>query len=102
MGGVWGCSFVPDAVLVECPCSEDISDTSQEPSPPKAFAVARCGSSHKPGVHMSPQLHGSDNGNQKGKLKACGKSPLSAEHLLGSVRSITSGCAVEEGLGDHK
>ncbi|XP_050006742.1 PHD finger protein 20 isoform X4 [Alexandromys fortis] len=61
----------------ECPCSEDISDTSQEPSPPKAFAVARCGSSHKPGVHMSPQLHGSDNGNQKGKLKACEEDNLS-------------------------
>lgn len=77
---VWwylGCSFVPDAVLVECPCSEDISDTSQEPSPPKTFAVTRCGSSHKPAVHMSPQLHGSDTGNHKGKLKACGKSSLS-------------------------
>ncbi|XP_041526274.1 PHD finger protein 20 isoform X2 [Microtus oregoni] len=61
----------------ECPCSEDISDTSQEPSPPKAFAVTRCGSSHKPGVHMSPQLHGSDNGNQKGKLKACEEDNLS-------------------------
>ncbi|XP_057636679.1 PHD finger protein 20 isoform X3 [Chionomys nivalis] len=61
----------------ECPCSEDISDTSQEPSPPKAFAVTRCGSSHKPGVHMSPQLHGSDNGNHKGKLKACEEDNLS-------------------------
>lgn len=66
-----------DAVLVECPCSEDISDTSQEPSPPKTFAVTRCGSSHKPGVHMSPQLHGSDNGNHKGKLKACEEDNLS-------------------------
>ncbi|XP_016068623.1 PREDICTED: PHD finger protein 20 isoform X2 [Miniopterus natalensis] len=53
----------------ECPCSEEISDTSQEPSPPKAFAVTRCGSSHKPGVHMSPQLHGSESGNHKGKGK---------------------------------
>ncbi|XP_027277123.1 PHD finger protein 20 isoform X3 [Cricetulus griseus] len=61
----------------ECPCSEDISDTSQEPSPPKAFAVTRCGSSHKPGVHMSPQLHVSDNGNHKGKLKACEEDNLS-------------------------
>ncbi|XP_050999588.1 PHD finger protein 20 isoform X1 [Acomys russatus] len=61
----------------ECPCSEDISDTSQEPSPPKTFAVSRCGSSHKPGVHMSPQLHGSDNGNHKGKLKACEEDNLS-------------------------
>ncbi|KAK7808975.1 hypothetical protein U0070_010122 [Myodes glareolus] len=61
----------------ECPCSEDISDTSQEPSPPKAFAVTRCGSSHKPGVHMSPQTHGSDNGNNKGKLKACEEDNLS-------------------------
>ncbi|XP_031229133.1 PHD finger protein 20, partial [Mastomys coucha] len=61
----------------ECPCSEDISDTSQEPSPPKTFAVTRCGSSHKPGVHMSPQLHGSDNGNHKGKLKACEEDNLS-------------------------
>ena len=96
------CSFVLDAVLVECPCSEDISDTSQEPSPPKAFAVTRCGSSHKPGVHMSPQTHGSDNGNNKGKLKACGKSPFSPEHLLESVWYITSGCGMEEGLSDHK
>ncbi|XP_053782086.1 PHD finger protein 20 isoform X3 [Desmodus rotundus] len=54
----------------ECPCSEEISDTSQEPSPPKAFAVTRCGSSHKPGVHMSPQLHGPESGNRKGKVKA--------------------------------
>ncbi|XP_052040055.1 PHD finger protein 20 isoform X2 [Apodemus sylvaticus] len=61
----------------ECPCSEDISDTSQEPSPPKTFAVTRCGSSHKPGVHMSPQLHGLDNGNHKGKLKACEEDNLS-------------------------
>ncbi|XP_059117739.1 PHD finger protein 20 isoform X1 [Peromyscus eremicus] len=61
----------------ECPCSEDISDTSQEPSPPKAFAVTKCGSSHKPGVHMSPQLHGSDNGNHKGKLKTCEEENLS-------------------------
>ena len=61
----------------ECPCSEDISDTSQEPSPPKTFAVTRCGSSHKPGVHMSPQLHGSDNGNHKGKLKTCEEDNLS-------------------------
>ncbi|XP_066869762.1 PHD finger protein 20 isoform X5 [Kogia breviceps] len=53
----------------ECPCSEEISDASQEPSPPKAFAVTRCGSSHKPGVHMSPQLHGSESGNHKGKVK---------------------------------
>lgn len=61
----------------ECPCSEDISDTSQEPSPPKTFAVTRCGSSHKPAVHMSPQLHGSDTGNHKGKLKACEEDNLS-------------------------
>lgn len=61
----------------ECPCSEDISDTSQEPSPPKAFAVTKCGSSHKPGVHLSPQLHGSDNGNLKGKLKTCEEENLS-------------------------
>ncbi|XP_036177586.1 PHD finger protein 20 isoform X4 [Myotis myotis] len=52
----------------ECPCSEEISDTCQEPSPPKTFAVTRCGSSHKPGVHMSPQLHGSESGNNKGKV----------------------------------
>ncbi|XP_063104504.1 PHD finger protein 20 isoform X2 [Cavia porcellus] len=61
----------------ECPCSEDISDTSQEPSPPKAFAVTRCGSSHKPVVHMSPQLHGSESGNHKGKLKASEEDNLS-------------------------
>ncbi|KAM5176927.1 PHD finger protein 20 isoform 1-T1 [Callospermophilus lateralis] len=61
----------------ECPCSEEISDTSQEPSPPKAFAVTRCGSSHKPGVHMSPQLHGSESGNHKGKLKAAEEENLS-------------------------
>ncbi|XP_040131918.1 PHD finger protein 20 isoform X3 [Ictidomys tridecemlineatus] len=61
----------------ECPCSEEISDTSQEPSPPKAFAVTRCGSSHKPGVHMSPQLHGSESGNHKGKLKAVEEENLS-------------------------
>lgn len=61
----------------ECPCSEDISDTSQEPSPPKTFAVTRCGSSHKSGVHWSPQLHGSDNGNHKGKLKTCEEDNLS-------------------------
>ncbi|XP_025732213.1 PHD finger protein 20 isoform X2 [Callorhinus ursinus] len=59
----------------ECPCSEEISDTSQEPSPPKAFAVTRCGSSHKPGVHMSPQLHGSESGNHKGKVKVSGQRP---------------------------
>jgi hypothetical protein len=76
---------VSDAILVECPCSEDISDTSQEPSPPKTFAVTRCGSSHKPGVHMSPQLHGSDNGNHKGKLKTCGKSSFSNDGLLESI-----------------
>ncbi|XP_073930763.1 PHD finger protein 20 isoform X3 [Castor canadensis] len=61
----------------ECPCSEEISDTSQEPSPPKAFAVTRCGSSHKPGIHMSPQLHGSESGNHKGKLKASEEDNLS-------------------------
>ncbi|XP_012493127.1 PREDICTED: PHD finger protein 20 [Propithecus coquereli] len=61
----------------ECPCSEEISDTSQEPSPPKAFAVTRCGSSHKPGVHMSPQLHGSESGNHKGKVKASEEDNLS-------------------------
>ncbi|XP_024895759.1 PHD finger protein 20 isoform X3 [Pteropus alecto] len=59
----------------ECPCSEEISDASQEPSPPKAFAVTRCGSSHKPGVHMSPQLHGSESGNHKGKVKVSGQRP---------------------------
>ncbi|XP_040837474.1 PHD finger protein 20 isoform X1 [Ochotona curzoniae] len=57
-------------VKPECPCSEEVSDTSRDPSPPKAFAVTRCGSSHKPGVHMSPQLHGSESGNHKGKVKA--------------------------------
>uniref|UniRef100_A0A8C8YG41 PHD finger protein 20 n=1 Tax=Prolemur simus TaxID=1328070 RepID=A0A8C8YG41_PROSS len=61
----------------ECPCSEEISDTSQEPSPPKAFAVTRCGSSHKAGVHMSPQLHGSESGNHKGKVKASEEDNLS-------------------------
>ncbi|XP_035158654.3 PHD finger protein 20 isoform X6 [Callithrix jacchus] len=61
----------------ECPCSEEISDTSQEPSPPKAFAVTRCGSSHKPGVHMSPQLHGPESGHQKGKAKALEEDNLS-------------------------
>ncbi|KAM8775235.1 PHD finger protein 20 isoform 2-T3 [Rhynchonycteris naso] len=59
----------------ECPCSEEISDTSQEPSPPKAFAVTKCGSSHKPGVHMSPQLPGSESGNHKGKVKVSGQRP---------------------------
>ncbi|XP_013369525.1 PREDICTED: PHD finger protein 20 isoform X2 [Chinchilla lanigera] len=62
---------------LECPCSEEISDTSQEPSPPKTFAVTRCGSSHKPVVHMSPQLHGSESGNHKGKLKASEEDNLS-------------------------
>ncbi|XP_008838987.1 PHD finger protein 20 isoform X1 [Nannospalax galili] len=61
----------------DCPCSDEISDTSQELSPPKAFAVTRCGSSHKPGAHMSPQLHGSDSGNHKGKLKASEEDNLS-------------------------
>ncbi|XP_054323711.1 PHD finger protein 20 isoform X3 [Pongo pygmaeus] len=61
----------------ECPCSEEISDTSQEPSPPKAFAVTRCGSSHKPGVHMSPQLHGPESGHHKGKVKALEEDNLS-------------------------
>ncbi|XP_048956421.1 PHD finger protein 20 isoform X3 [Canis lupus baileyi] len=61
----------------ECPCSEEISDTSQEPSPPKAFAVNRCGSSHKSGVHMSPQLHGSESGNHKGKVKVSEEDNLS-------------------------
>ncbi|XP_036085346.1 PHD finger protein 20 isoform X4 [Rousettus aegyptiacus] len=59
----------------ECPCSEEISDASQEPSPPKAFAVTRCGSSHKPGVRMTPQLHGSESGNHKGKVKVSGQRP---------------------------
>uniref|UniRef100_A0A9L0T765 PHD finger protein 20 n=1 Tax=Equus caballus TaxID=9796 RepID=A0A9L0T765_HORSE len=62
---------------LECPCSEEISDTSQEPSPPKAFVVTRCGSSHKPGVHMSPQLHGSESGNHKGKVKVSEEDNLS-------------------------
>ncbi|XP_036680223.1 PHD finger protein 20 isoform X3 [Balaenoptera musculus] len=61
----------------ECPCNEEISDASQEPSPPKAFAVTRCGSSHKPGVHMSPQLHGSESGNHKGKVKMSEEDNLS-------------------------
>ncbi|XP_040303116.1 PHD finger protein 20 isoform X3 [Herpailurus yagouaroundi] len=61
----------------KCPCSEEISDTSQEPSPPKAFAVTRCGSSHKPGVHMSPQLHSSESGNHKGKVKVTEEDNLS-------------------------
>ncbi|XP_045837180.1 PHD finger protein 20 [Meles meles] len=61
----------------ECPCSEEISDTSQEPSPPKAFAVTRCGSSNKPGVHMSPQLQGSESGNHKGKVKVSEEDNLS-------------------------
>lgn len=61
----------------ECPCSEEVSDTSQEPSPPKAFAVNRCGSSHKSGVHMSPQLHGSESGNHKGKVKVSEEDNLS-------------------------
>uniref|UniRef100_A0A8C7B7X4 PHD finger protein 20 n=1 Tax=Neovison vison TaxID=452646 RepID=A0A8C7B7X4_NEOVI len=60
-----------------CPCNEEISDTSQEPSPPKAFAVTRCGSSNKPGVHMSPQLHGSESGNHKGKVKVSEEDNLS-------------------------
>ncbi|XP_062060114.1 PHD finger protein 20 [Lepus europaeus] len=64
-------------VKPECPCNEEISDTSQDPSPPKAFAVTRCGSSHKPGVHMSPQLHGSESGNHKGKVKASEEDNLS-------------------------
>ncbi|XP_014441631.1 PHD finger protein 20 isoform X2 [Tupaia chinensis] len=61
----------------ECPCNEEISDTSQEPSPPKAFAVTRCGSSHKPGAHMSPQLHGSESGHHKGKVKVSEEDNLS-------------------------
>nr|XP_010589952.1 PHD finger protein 20 isoform X2 [Loxodonta africana] len=71
----------------ECPCSEEISDTSQEPSPPKAFAVTKCGTSHKPGVHMSPQLHGSESGNHKGKVKVPEEDNLSessSESLLWS------------------
>uniref|UniRef100_G3TYW5 PHD finger protein 20 n=1 Tax=Loxodonta africana TaxID=9785 RepID=G3TYW5_LOXAF len=73
--------------LPECPCSEEISDTSQEPSPPKAFAVTKCGTSHKPGVHMSPQLHGSESGNHKGKVKVPEEDNLSessSESLLWS------------------
>ncbi|XP_055292592.1 PHD finger protein 20 isoform X4 [Moschus berezovskii] len=61
----------------ECPCSEEVSDTSQEPSPPKAFAVTKCGSSHKPGVHMSPQIQGSESGNHKGKVKVSEEDNLS-------------------------
>ncbi|XP_007932813.1 PHD finger protein 20 [Orycteropus afer afer] len=61
----------------ECPCNEEVSDTSQEPSPPKAFAVTRCGTSHKPGVHMSPQLHGLESGNHKGKVKVSEEDNLS-------------------------
>ncbi|XP_048205071.1 PHD finger protein 20 isoform X2 [Perognathus longimembris pacificus] len=61
----------------KCPCSEEVSDASQDPSPPKAFTVTKSGSSHKSGVHMSPQLHGSDSGNHKGKLKASEEDNLS-------------------------
>ncbi|KAB0352717.1 hypothetical protein FD754_017574, partial [Muntiacus muntjak] len=61
----------------KCPCSEEVSDTSQEPSPPKAFAVTKCGSSHKPGVHMSPQIQGSESGNHKGKVKVSEEDNLS-------------------------
>ncbi|XP_075419809.1 PHD finger protein 20 isoform X2 [Tenrec ecaudatus] len=61
----------------ECPCSEEVSDTSQEPSPPKAFAGTRCGTSHKPAAHMSPQLHGSESGNHKGKVKVSEEDNLS-------------------------
>ncbi|KAM4841863.1 PHD finger protein 20 isoform 2-T2 [Thomomys bottae] len=71
----------------ECPCSEEVSDTSQDPSPPKAFSVTKCGSSHKSGVHMSPQLHGSESGNHKGKLKTSEEDNLSessSESLLWS------------------
>ncbi|XP_058142973.1 PHD finger protein 20 isoform X6 [Dasypus novemcinctus] len=64
-------------VKPECPCSEEISDTSQEPSPPKAFAVTRCGSSHKLGAHMSPQLHSSESGNHKKKVKVSEEDNLS-------------------------
>ncbi|XP_037668408.1 PHD finger protein 20 isoform X2 [Choloepus didactylus] len=64
-------------VKPECPCSEEVSDTSQEPSPPKAFAVTRCGSSHKLGAHMSPQLHGSESGNHKKKVKISEEDNLS-------------------------
>ncbi|XP_040103350.1 PHD finger protein 20 isoform X2 [Oryx dammah] len=61
----------------ECPCSEEVSDTSQEPSPPKTFAVTKCGSSHKPGVHMSPQIQGAESGNHKGKVKVSEEDNLS-------------------------
>ncbi|XP_057358929.1 PHD finger protein 20 isoform X3 [Manis pentadactyla] len=61
----------------DCPCSGEISDTSQEPSLPKACAVTRSGSSHKSGVHMSPQLHGSESGNHKGKVKVSEEDNLS-------------------------
>ncbi|XP_054993604.1 PHD finger protein 20 isoform X1 [Sorex araneus] len=61
----------------DCPCSEEISDTSQEPSPPTTFAATRCASSHKPGTHMSPQLHGSDSGNHRGKGKVSEEDNLS-------------------------
>ncbi|XP_042550296.1 PHD finger protein 20 isoform X3 [Dipodomys spectabilis] len=61
----------------KCPCSEEVSDTSQDPSPPKAFSVTKSGTSHKSGVHMSPQLHGSESGNHKGKLKASEEDNLS-------------------------
>lgn len=71
----------------DCPCSGEISDTSQEPSLPKACAVTRSGSSHKSGVHMSPQLHGSESGNHKGKVKVSEEDNLSessSESLLWS------------------
>ncbi|XP_012044525.1 PHD finger protein 20 isoform X5 [Ovis aries] len=61
----------------ECPCSEEVSDTSQEPSPPKTFAVTKCGSSHKPGAHMSPQIQGAESGNHKGKVKVSEEDNLS-------------------------
>ncbi|XP_055977129.1 PHD finger protein 20 isoform X4 [Sorex fumeus] len=61
----------------DCPCSEEISDTSQEPSPPTTFAATRCASTHKPGTHMSPQLHGSDSGNHRGKGKVSEEDNLS-------------------------
>ncbi|XP_061293426.1 PHD finger protein 20 isoform X2 [Bos javanicus] len=61
----------------ECPCSEEVSDTPQEPSPPKTFAVTKCGSSHKPGVHMSPQIQGSESGNHRGKVKVSEEDNLS-------------------------
>ncbi|XP_060045214.1 PHD finger protein 20 isoform X2 [Erinaceus europaeus] len=61
----------------DCPGSEEISDTSLEPSPPKTFAVSRCGPSHKTGVHMSPQLHGSEPGSNKGKGKVAEEDNLS-------------------------